>query len=154
MKCLWTGWILLSELPLRCLASNHASHVILPLTQSHDKYSLLLYNSSQIASLFFSTAMIDCKSEFRSCISLPGGLLMSFAYMGQMRLYTYRYTNLDPQLCVFCTTSPICEIVWHFLLSTLNIRIYIQIYLLVRFVFFKKWYKYHLSIQIQLYSWT
>lgn len=65
MKRLRKGWISLSRQLL--LASNHTSHFS---TQSHERFSLVPYNSTQIASLLFPTMIVDCKSVFVSFIIL------------------------------------------------------------------------------------
>lgn len=82
MKRLRKGWISLSRQLL--LASNHTSHFS---TQSHERFSLVPYNSTQIASLLFPTMIVDCKSVFVSFIILKSMVL----------IHPMRYRNIIRQ---------------------------------------------------------
>lgn len=92
MKRLRKGWISLSRQLL--LASNHTSHFS---TQSHERFSLVPYNSTQIASLLFPTMIVDFKSVFVSFIILKSTVL----------IHPIRYRNIIRQhLCLQSLLSP------------------------------------------------
>lgn len=92
MKRLRKGWISLSRQLL--LASNHTSHFS---TQSHESFSLVPYNSTQIASLLFPTMIVDCKSVFVSFIILKSMVLIHpMRYRNIIRQHLGLQTLLSP----------------------------------------------------------
>lgn len=95
MKRLRKGWISLSRQLL--LASNHTSHFS---TQSHERFSLVPYNSTKIASLLFPTMIVYCESVFVSFIILKSMVL----------IHPMRYRNIIRQhLGLQSLLSPIIQ---------------------------------------------
>lgn len=72
-------------------------------TQSHERFSLVPYNSAQIASLLFPTVITDCKSEYVSC-SIPRSVVFDTLDAAATR-YIIRQ-NLD--LHKFLSSSTRC----------------------------------------------